>query len=138
MSYPKKPTLADQKSLLSDLILMAKADNKITQGEFDFIHRIAERMGISDKEVRNLYHNPLPTKKSFTELERITHFHKMVLLMNVDGEAHEEEVLFLREFGLELGLRPGVVEQVLVVMERYEHKIIPPETLLQIFNTYYN
>ena len=76
----------DQKSLLSDLILMAKADEKITQGEYDFIHRIAERMGISEKEVRELYHNPVSTKKSFTELERITHFHKMVLMMNVDVE----------------------------------------------------
>tara|TARA_A100000171_G_scaffold47238_1_gene52976 strand:- start:6332 stop:6778 length:447 start_codon:yes stop_codon:yes gene_type:complete len=138
MSNFQKPTLQDQKSLLSDLILMAKADDKITQGEFDFIHRLAARMGISEKEVRELYHNPLPTKKTFTELERITHFHKMVLLMNVDGETHEKEIAFLRGFGLELGLRPGAINQVLVAMERYEHKIIPPEKLLQIFNTYYN
>lgn len=128
----------EQKSLLSDLILMAKADEKITQGEYDFIHRIATSMGISGKEVRDLYHNPLPTKKSFTELERITHFHKMVLLMNVDGETHEKEVAFLRGFGLELGLRPGAIEQVLMAMERYEHKIIPSQELLNIFNTYYN
>lgn len=138
MSNPQKPSLQDQKSLLSDLILMAKADDKITQGEYDFIHLIAERMGISKKEVRELYHDPLPTKKSFTELERITHFHKMVLLMNVDGEAHDKEIAFLRGFGLELGIRPGAVDQILVAMERYEHKIIPSEKLLQIFNTYYN
>lgn len=124
--------------MISDLIRIAKADNKITQGEFDFIHRIAERMGVSKQEVRELYYNPLPTKKSFTELERITHFHKMVLLMNVDGETHEKELVFLRSFGLELGLRPGAVEQVLSVMERYEHKLIPSEVLLKIFNTYYN
>ncbi len=138
MDNQQKPTLQDQKSLLSDLILMAKADDKITQGEFDFIHRLAERMGISEKEVRDLYHNPLPTKKSFTELERITHFHKMVLMMNVDGETHKKEVSFLRDFGLELGLRPEAVEQILVAMEEYKHKIIPSEKLLQIFNTYYN
>jgi uncharacterized tellurite resistance protein B-like protein len=130
--------MQDQKSLLSDLILMAKADDKITQGEYDFIHRIAERMGISEKEVRELYHNPLPSKGSFTELERITHFHKMLLLMNVDGETHKKELAFLRGLGLRLGLRAGAVEQVLVVMEDYEHKIIPSEKLLQIFNTYYN
>lgn len=128
----------EQKSLLSDLILMAKADEKITHGEYDFIHRLASSMSISDEEVRELYHNPLPTKKSFTELERITHFHKMVLLMNVDGEAHEKEKAFLRGFGLELGLRPDAVEQVLVVMEHYEHNIIPSQELLKIFNTYYN
>jgi|GEM_PF-199054 len=138
MNKPQKPTLQDQKTLLSDLMLMAKADDKITQGEYDFIHRLAERMGISAKEVSNLYHNPLPTKKTFTELERITHFHKMVLLMNVDGETHEKEVEFLHNFGLELGIRPGAIEQVLVAMERYEHKLIPTEELLQIFNTYYN
>jgi uncharacterized tellurite resistance protein B-like protein len=138
MNKPKKPTLQEQKSLLSDLILMAKADDKITHGEYDFIHRIAKRMDFSIEDLRKLYFNPVPTKKSFTEMERITHFHKLVLLMNVDGEAHDKEIEFLRNFGLELGLRPGAVEQILTVMERYEHKIIPSEVLLQIFNTYYN
>lgn len=138
MENSQTPNLRDQKALLSDLMLMAKADDKITQGEYDFIHRLAKRMGISEKDVRELYHNPLPTKKTFTELERITHFHKMVLLMNVDGETHDKEIKFLRSFGLELGIRPGAIEQVLVVMERYEHKLIPPEALLKIFNTYYN
>ena len=129
---------SEQKSLISDLILIAKADDKITHGEYDFIQRVAERMGITPKEVDDLFHDPLPTKTSFTELERITHFHKMVLLMNVDGETHEKEVTLLRDFGLKLGIRPGAVEQVLVAMERYEHKIIPSQELLQIFNTYYN
>ena len=129
---------SEQKSLISDLILIAKADDKITHGEYDFIQRVAERMGITLKEVDDLFHDPLPTKTSFTELERITHFHKMVLLMNVDGETHEKEVTLLRDFGLKLGIRPGAVEQVLVAMERYEHKIIPSQELLQIFNTYYN
>ncbi|QIE58947.1 TerB family tellurite resistance protein [Rasiella rasia] len=128
----------EQKSLISDLILIAKADDKITHGEYDFIQRIAERIGVTPKEVDELFHDPLPTKATFTELERITHFHRMVLLMNVDGETHEKEVQLLREFGLELGLRPGAVDQILVAMERYEHKIIPSQELLQIFNTYYN
>lgn len=128
----------DEKSLISDLIVMAMADNKLTHGEYDFIQRIAERMGLSTDEVDELFRHPLPTKKKFTELERITHFHKMVLLMNVDGETHEKELAKLREFGLELGLRPGAIEQVLATMERYEHKIIPAQELLDIFNTYYN
>ena len=128
----------DEKSLISDLIVMAMADEKLTHGEYDFIQRIAERMGVSPNEVDDLFHKPIPTKRSFTELERITHFHKMILLMNVDGETHEKELAFLRGFGLELGLRPGAVEQVLTIMDRYEHKIIPSEELLQIFNTYYN
>ncbi|HBR53141.1 MAG TPA: TerB family tellurite resistance protein [Flavobacteriaceae bacterium] len=129
---------SDQKALISDLILIAKADDKITHGEYDFIQRLAERMGVSPKEVDQLFHDPLPMKTSFTELERITHFHKMVLLMNVDGETHEKELALIRDFGLRLGLRPGAVEQVLEAMERYEHKIIPSHGLLQIFNTYYN
>ncbi|MDX1463013.1 MAG: TerB family tellurite resistance protein [Marinirhabdus sp.] len=128
----------EQKSLISDLILIAKVDDKITHGEYDFIQRIGERMGLTPKEVDELFHDPLPSKSSFTELERITHFHKMILLMNVDGEAHEKEVALIREFGLQLGLRPGVVDQILTAMERYEHKIIPSAELLQIFNTYYN
>lgn len=128
----------DEKSLISDLIVMAMADDRLTHGEYDFIQRIAERMGVSSDEVDELFRHPLPTKKKFSELERITHFHKMVLLMNVDGETHEKELVKIREFGLELGLRPEAIERVLQIMERYEHKIIPAQELLDIFNTYYN
>ena len=125
-------------ALISDLIILARADDKVTDAEVDFIKRLANRMEVSEAEVDTLFKNPLPSKTLFTELERITHFYKLVLLMNVDLETHEKEVIAIRNFGLKMGIRPGVVDQILIRMNSYEDKIIPSEELIKIFQTYYN
>lgn len=125
-------------SLLSDLIILAKADDKVTNSEYDFLIRLAERMEITKEELDFLFQNPLPSQTVFSEIERITHFHKLVLLMNVDKEIHKKEVVTLRKFGLSMGIREGVIQQVLIQMEKYDDKIIPPENLINIFKTFYN
>ena len=118
--------------------MLANADDKVTDAEYDFIKRIAIRMELPLSELDELFENPLPSKVSFTELERITHFYKMVLLMNVDRETHAKEVIAIRDFGIKMGIRPGVMDQVLTRMEEYEDKIIPSDELIKIFQTYYN
>ncbi len=126
------------KALISDFIVLAKADDKITGAEYDFILRLAERMDVSKETVDQLFAKPRPSKPIFSEMERIIHFHKLVLLMNVDRETHEKEVVVLRNFGLKMGIRTGAIDQILTQMDLYEDKIIPSQELLKIFQTYYN
>ncbi len=83
-------------ALISDLIILARADNKVTLSEYDFIMRLAFRMDLDKNDVDQLFENPLPSKSNFTELERITHFQKMVLLMNVDRETHDKEIVTIK------------------------------------------
>lgn len=128
----------DKKALISDLIILAKADEKITPQEYDFIYRLANRMEVTKEEVDVLMHDPMPSKPIFSELDRITHFHKLLSLMNVDGEVHEKEVTILRNFGLKMGIRPGAIDQILIKMNDYEDKIIPTQELIQIFQAHYN
>jgi len=127
-----------QQSLLSDLIVLAHADNKVTAQEYDFIHRLAQRMEVSKEAVDALFENPVPSKPIFSELERITHFHKLILVMNVDGEIHPSEVATLRNFGLRMGIRQAAIDQILEEMTRYENNLIPSQELIKIFQTYYN
>lgn len=129
---------AHEYAQLSDLIVLAHADDKVTASEYNFIIRLAERMGISKKEVDALFKNPLPSKPIFSELERIIHFHKMILLMNVDGEVHPKEISTIRDFGLKMGIRPGAIERILEQMHNYDDMVIPSSELVKIFQTYYN
>ena len=125
-------------AMISDLILLANADDKVTDSEYEFILQLAERMDITRVEVDALFIDPLPSIPIFSELERISHFYKMVLLMNVDMETHEKEIQLVRNFGLKMGIRPGVIDQILLQMDKFEDKIIPSDNLVQIFKTYYN
>jgi uncharacterized tellurite resistance protein B-like protein len=125
-------------ALLSDLIVLAKADDKVTASEYDFILTLAETMEIGKEAVDVLFKNPLPSVVQKTELDRITHFYKLILLMNVDHETHEKEITMIRDFGIKMGIRPGVMDQMLIKMEQYENKIIPSDQIMKIFKTYYN
>ncbi len=129
---------AKNHALISDLIILAKADEKIMASEYDFILRIAERMDVSQEEVDQLIKNPLPSLPLVSEIERITHFHKLILLMNVDWEAHKKEVEVLRNFGLKLGIRPAAIDRIMARTQEYENRVIPSEELIKIFQTYYN
>jgi hypothetical protein len=128
----------NSRAIISDLIFLAYADGKLTDSEYDFILQIALRLDLTELEVQNLFDKPSSLRPIFTELERISHFYKLVLLMNVDMETHEKEVIAIRNFGLKMGIRAGVFDQILLQMGQYKNKIIPSDDLVKIFRTYYN
>lgn len=117
---------------------MVMADGKINSFEIEFIQRLAKRMGISDREIIDLFESPEPSQKMFSEVERISHFYKLILMMNIDNETHESEIVTLKNFGLKMGIRPGVADQILYKMEDYEDRLLPANELLKIFKIYYN
>lgn len=126
------------RSLLSDLINMVLADGKIKPSEIEFIQRLARRMDISEKELIDLFENPQISRPVYSEVERITHFYKLILVMNIDNETHESEIVALKNFGLKMGIRPVVADQILKKLEESEDKIVPANELLKIFKIYYN
>ncbi|MFT5238352.1 MAG: hypothetical protein ACI9M9_001958 [Flavobacteriaceae bacterium] len=128
----------NSRAIISDLIFLAYADGKLTDSEYDFILQIALRLDLNELEVQKLFDKPTSSRLIFTELERISHFYKLVLLMNVDMETHEKEVIAIRNFGLKMGIRAGVFDQILLQMGQYKNKIIPSDDLVNIFRTYYN
>ena len=128
----------NSRAIISDLIVLAFADGKLTDPEYDFILQIALRLDLTEEEVHDLFDKPTPSRPIFNELERISHLYKLVLLMNVDLETHEKEVIAIRNFGLKMGIRPGVFDQILLQMGQYNDKIIPSDNLIKIFQTNYN
>jgi uncharacterized tellurite resistance protein B-like protein len=125
-------------ALLSDLIQMIKADGKIKISEMEFIQKMAARMNISDKELLNLFENPHPSQSVYNEVERITHFYKLILVMKIDNETHETELVALKNFGLKMGIRPMVADQILKKMKQFKGETLSAEELLKIFKIYYN
>ena len=100
------------KALISDLIVLAHADEKVTKSEYDFIQRLATRMELTTTDVDQLFEDPKPSAPLFNEMDRIIHFHRLILLMNVDRETHPKEVAAIRNFGLKMGIRPVVIDQI--------------------------
>ncbi len=134
MNYTREEKL----SLLSQLIELAKTDNRLGEDELQFIKAIASTIHINDIEVDQLVNNPTESKILNPESERILQFHRLVLVMNVDQQTSIDEIVALKNFGLNMGLPAPAIDEVLQRMGNYENKVIPPNILIDIFKKHYN
>lgn len=130
--------MKEKLSLLSELIKLARCDEKVREQEYRFIQTIAQSLGVSKEDLDSLFKKYIEFTPPDSEFERILQFHRLVLLMNVDLETSEKEVVFLKNAGIRIGLSPAATDQVLNKMNEYPNKVIPPDKLIEIFREQYN
>lgn len=125
-------------SLLQDLIALSKADNNVSFMETQFINSVAMTMGISPSELQNLKDNPIAYNPPNPEIDRITQFYRLLLLMGVDSDHHEKEVEFCKNLGLKMGLNPIAINEVVKRLLASEKGMLPPNDVIEIFQTHHN
>ena len=131
-------TYKEKLSILSEMIAFAKIDKVVGDPEYNFLLGVASHLGVDRKTFDSLFEIEVEHVIPKTQTDRIIHFHRLVLLMNVDRKQLEIEVSRLHNIGLGMGLPPSAIEQVLTLMHRYPDKIVPPEVLIDIFKAHYN
>lgn len=124
--------------LLTDLIKLAKCDHQVREQEYNFLLAIAKMLAVDKKLFDHLFEEYIECQQPESEFERILQFHRLVLLTNIDKEASKEEILFLKDIAIKMGLNPMATETVLSEMNNYPDKIIPPNRLIDIFREQYN
>lgn len=132
------PKNNERYSLLKDLIKMAKADEEVREIEFEFLLTLAQQMGVSKEEFKSLFEQYIAFHPPKFEHERILQFQRLVLIMNIDQEMDSEELDYLKQLGIRMGLHPSATEEVLKIMGNYPNKVVPPEKLIEIFKTFHN
>lgn len=124
--------------LISDLIELARIDRELRAKELEFIKAIASTIKINSIEVDQLVNKPVASKVIKSESARITQFHRLVLVMNIDQRTSIDEIVALKNFGLNMGLPSSAIDEVLQQMGNYENKLIPPHILIDIFKKHHN
>jgi uncharacterized tellurite resistance protein B-like protein len=131
--------MEEKKSLLKSLIQLANIDGKLIEREYAFLWAIANQMGIHDKSVFDaLFKTEVAFQAPENEFERIIQFQRMVLMMSVDENASEQEIQYVRQMGIKLGLNPMAINTVLKEMKNYPNNMIPPNELIAIFQRHHN
>jgi uncharacterized tellurite resistance protein B-like protein len=120
------------------LILIANADGKIKDVEYQMLLGLAENLGLNKTEFEQVFQTGIQVKMPVQLGDRILQFHRMVLLMNVDEVAADKEKEMIRVMGTMLGLNQQAVELVLSEMSFYPNNLIPPDRMIQIFTKYLN
>lgn len=127
-------TTEEKKHIISELILMALADKRLKSEEIAFITSVGKRMDLSDEEINYMCAHPeeLTTVVPKDYTKRIVHFHRMMLMMHIDGHVDEQELQLLHDVALQYGFRKTTVDTLLQTMIKYPHGEIPPSELMQI------
>jgi len=130
--------MKEKLSLLTELIKLARCDNEVRGEEYEFLLSIARSLGVNREEFDGLFEEYIEFKPPASEFERILNFHRLVLLMNIDQESSAEEIDFIKDAAIRIGLSPMATNQVLNMMDQYPNKIIPAEKLIAVFKKQYN
>ncbi|MDF4202408.1 TerB family tellurite resistance protein [Maribacter sp. SA7] len=132
------PTNKEKLSILSEMISFAKVNNEVKESEYDFLFSVAQQLEVSKKTFDSLFTSNVEHVIPKSQSERLLQFHRLVLLMNVDNNQDVNEVKRIYDIGLNMGLPPGAIQQVLSIMHNYPNKVVPPEVLISIFKAHYN
>jgi len=130
--------MKEKLSLLSELIKLARCDNEVREQEYLFLMSIARSLHVSQEDFDSLFETYIEFTPPESEFDRILQFHRLVLLMNVDQETSDQELAFLKDIGIRIGLNSLATDRVLAEMHKYPNKLIPPDKLIEIFKENYN
>lgn len=102
-----------RKSHFKNLFVVAFADGELDHNELDFINKIATRLEIPEKDVKNVLKNPdnIEFYAPENEEERFAQLYELVSIMMVDGDIDEKEVQLCKNFARKLDYKPHVVDQ---------------------------
>ncbi len=127
-------TLQEKTDILKELISMAHADEHLKREEVEFIKVVGKRLQVNDEDLLKMLEQPPKeaTKPPKEFIKRILHFHRIMLMMRIDGDVDKKELQLLHEIALRYGIRRLTVLSLLEVMDKYPHGDIPPTELLAI------
>ncbi len=131
-------TKTEKISLLSDMIAFAIVDGELHEREYLFLSIIAEELGISNVELKQLFHEEHRSEIIKNEFERIQQFYRLALLMHCDGVLHQRENVKIHEIGINMGLNPHAIKRVLKAMEESPTRMVSPDYLVEVFQEQLN
>jgi hypothetical protein len=131
-------TLDEKLGLLKQLILVANADGKIKEAEYQLLLGLAANLDVSQEEFQKVFDLGIEVEMPKSDADRILQFHRMILMLNVDADPAPAEIDMVRKMGIMLGLNHQAIEIVLEEMKTHPNNLIPPDRMVQIFTKYMN
>ena len=125
-------------SQLADLIGLIKSDGEINDQELDFLFKVAQQMGVSREDLDKLFKSKTDFTPPKNEFERIVQFYRLVLLMNVDNDKNVQELNYVRNLAIRMGLNPISTNKILELMDNYPDKKVPVDVLISVFQQNHN
>ena len=110
----KNENMKDNQRLgqLKNLVMLATADDRITDSELAVLLAVASRENVSPEDFSNVIDNPDSVTIELPEDEdtKLAYLRDMVAMMMVDGELDEHEMAICKIYAMALGYRGSIVD----------------------------
>ena len=104
----------DQERLgqLKNLVMLASADEKITDSEMAVLIAVATRENLTPDEFNKVMDDPDSVNISLPEDEetKLDYLRDLVAMMMIDGELDEQEMAICKHYAMALGYRGSIVD----------------------------
>ena len=114
MMETKKDKRNDQERLgqLKNLVMLASADEKITDSEMAVLIAVATRENLTPDEFNKVMDDPDSVNITLPEDEetKLAYLRDMVAMMMIDGELDEQELAICKLYAMALGYRGSIVD----------------------------
>ena len=111
---PKKENMKDKQRLgqLKNLVMLASADENVTDSEMAVLIAVASREDITPEEFNKVMDDPDSVKIELPEDEetKLAYLRDMVAMMMIDGELDEHEMGICKLYAMALGYRSVIVD----------------------------
>ena len=133
--FMRSRTNDEIKTRMNDLIRIMQADRKIEPNEEILLLKVANRIGLSENElkqiVKQVMTNPRSIKVSYPTgpKEKINYLLDMVSMMMVDGNIDVREAIICETIAIKLGFRPQIVPEMVKTLIDLAVKNVPRQTI---------
>jgi uncharacterized tellurite resistance protein B-like protein len=111
---------SQEKAHLKALMEVAMADGEIDKFEYEYLLSIAQKMGITEKELQALkdhsvhYEFKVPKDKN----ESFNRLYELICMMMIDGEIHKREKQLCSVFARKLGFTMKNIDELIYSVEQ--------------------
>jgi len=131
-------TKTEKTILLSDMIRFRKSKDELSDLDYEFFEDVSDVLEISKEELEIVYEGTNSPTHRRISTERITHFHRLLLAMDINENSSTRTIEKAKNFGMRMGFHESAIELVMDSMGDYHNKIQTPGSFLEIFSDYYD
>jgi len=121
-------------SFLSQLVKMAKADSIFKTVEHKYLVEIAQLLEVPIDYLEEIIDDNIVHILPKTHNDRIKQIYRLTIMMMIDGIVTVEEIKVLKEYAIELGLRPEAIEVMIRRMQSNKGGMLLLKDLQEIFS----
>jgi len=124
-----------QKGHFRNLVLLARADNVVTEEEQSFLVKMGSKMGLTESQIAEIKDNPknYPINPPVNYEDRVRRLVELVEMVCSDGEIIQEELDLINRFGFAIGCRENQIKSIVkIAVQGFDNNLETSEIVDEI------